>query len=269
MALWSRRSSAYRAATPTVALGAGASAKSGCLAKILITTAAVLAAIALWLGVLMQTAPSGPSSAEPVGEEPLTDRSPRVVENPVWPGAPATEAPTSTEPSMPQPAPPDPPPSALLGRFGWLAELGLRNLLVPVAGVQRAQLQDTYEDRRGAGRRHEAIDILAPRNTPVLAAGDGAVVKLFKSVPGGLTIYQFDREGRYCYYYAHLERYADGVKEKAMVARGEVIGYVGTSGNAPPETPHLHFAIYRLGSDRRWWEGEPLNPFPILRSGPD
>jgi peptidoglycan LD-endopeptidase LytH len=166
---------------------------------------------------------------------------------------------------MPQPTPPEPPPPALFGRFGWLAELGLRNLLLPVAGVQRSQLQDTYDDRRGGGRRHEAIDILAPRNTPVLAAGDGVVTKLFHSAPGGLTIYQFDPEGRYCYYYAHLERYANGIKEGVAVSRGDVLGYVGTSGNAPRNTPHLHFAIYRLGEDRRWWEGEPLNPFPILR----
>jgi peptidoglycan LD-endopeptidase LytH len=141
----------------------------------------------------------------------------------------------------------------------------LLNLLLPVQGVEREQLVDNFDERRGDRRRHEAIDILAPRNTPVLAVADGKVAKLFGSVPGGHTIYQFDPEERYCYYYAHLERYAKGLKEGDPITRGQVIGYVGTSGNAPPDTPHLHFAIYRLGPDRRWWEGEPLDPFPLLR----
>jgi murein DD-endopeptidase MepM/ murein hydrolase activator NlpD len=99
----------------------------------------------------------------------------------------------------------------------------------------------------------------------VTAVADGTIAKLFESVPGGHTIYQFDPEQQYCYYYAHLERYAPGLEEGDSIHRGEVVGYVGTSGNAPPDTPHLHFAIYRLGPDRRWWEGEPLNPYPMLR----
>jgi murein DD-endopeptidase MepM/ murein hydrolase activator NlpD len=135
---------------------------------------------------------------------------------------------------------------------------------MPVAGVDPAELRDNFSETRGGNRSHEAIDILAPRNTPVVAVADGMVAKLWKSVPGGVTLYQFDLSGSYCYYYAHLERYARGIKEGASVRRGEVIGYVGTSGNAPRDTPHLHFAIYRLGADRRWWEGEPLNPFPLL-----
>jgi murein DD-endopeptidase MepM/ murein hydrolase activator NlpD len=93
---------------------------------------------------------------------------------------------------------------------------------------------------------------------------DGRIVKLFESVPGGHTIYQFDPTERYCYYYAHLERRAAGLKEGDRVRRGDVIGFVGTSGNAPPDTPHLHFAIYRLGPERRWWQGVPLDPYPLL-----
>jgi murein DD-endopeptidase MepM/ murein hydrolase activator NlpD len=125
-------------------------------------------------------------------------------------------------------------------------------------------LHDTFSESRSGGRVHEALDILAPRNTPVLAVEDGRVAKLFTSKQGGLTIYQFDPSEAYAYYYAHLERYADGVKEGVTVRRGQVIGYVGTSGNAAPDTPHLHFAIFRLTPEKRWWEGDPLNPFAIL-----
>jgi murein DD-endopeptidase MepM/ murein hydrolase activator NlpD len=136
---------------------------------------------------------------------------------------------------------------------------------MPVEGVDPADLRDNFSEQRGGSRTHEAIDILARRDTPVLAVADGTVAKLWQSVPGGITIYHFDSAGRYCYYYAHLERYARGLSEGDILRRGDVIGYVGTSGNAPRDTPHLHFAIYRLGPDRRWWEGEPLNPFPLLR----
>ncbi|MEO8196993.1 MAG: M23 family metallopeptidase [Thermoanaerobaculia bacterium] len=139
-------------------------------------------------------------------------------------------------------------------------------LLMPVEGVEPAQLRDNFNETRGGSRSHEAIDILAPRNTPVLAVADGTVAKLWQSVPGGITIYQFDSSGQYCYYYAHLERYARGIANGDRLRRGQVIGFVGTSGNAPRDTPHLHFAIYRLGAERRWWEGEPLNPFPLLRN---
>lgn len=140
-----------------------------------------------------------------------------------------------------------------------------RALMMPVEGIDPSQLRDNFDDKRGGNRSHEAIDILAPRNTPVLAVTDGTVAKLWKSKPGGITLYQFDSAGLFCYYYAHLESYARGLKEGDTVRRGEIVGYVGTSGNAPRDAPHLHFAIYRLGADRRWWEGEPLNPYPLLR----
>lgn len=147
-----------------------------------------------------------------------------------------------------------------------LAGLVARRLTVPVRGVGRDELRDSFAERRGTSRRHEAIDILAPRNTPVVAVENGAIAKLFTSQGGGgLTIYQFDADSQYAYYYAHLQRYAAGLTEGQRVRRGQVIGYVGTSGNAPPDTPHLHFAIYRLTPDRHWWEGDPLNPFEILR----
>jgi murein DD-endopeptidase MepM/ murein hydrolase activator NlpD len=124
-------------------------------------------------------------------------------------------------------------------------------------------LRDNYDEVRN-GVRHDALDIAAPRGTPVVAVGDGRVVKLFNSRAGGLTIYQFDPQETFAYYYAHLDRYADDLREGVPVKRGEVIGYVGTSGNAPPGSPHLHFTIFRLGVERHWWQGTPVNPFPYL-----
>jgi len=129
-------------------------------------------------------------------------------------------------------------------------DLRNRHLDIPVFGVDRGALQQTYDDPRGADRTHHGIDILAPRNTPVLAVEDGVIAKLFLSVPGGLTIYQFDPTTRYTYYYAHLERYADGLIDGMRVTRGQVLGFVGTSGNAPKDTPHLHFEISILTETR-------------------
>jgi murein DD-endopeptidase MepM/ murein hydrolase activator NlpD len=138
-----------------------------------------------------------------------------------------------------------------------------RAMIVPVAGVPRSAMRDMFNETRGS-HRHEAIDILAPTGTPVIAADDGMVKKLFTSKPGGLTVYQFDPDQRFCYYYAHLDRYASGLHEGQLVQRGEVLGYVGTTGNAPRDTPHLHFALIRLDKERRWWKGTYVNPYPSL-----
>ncbi|MCC4616011.1 M23 family metallopeptidase [Xanthomonas campestris pv. asclepiadis] len=137
-------------------------------------------------------------------------------------------------------------------------------LLIPVQGISSGQLQNTFTDARSEGRVHDAIDILAPTGTPVIAVADGTVEKLFNSERGGLTVYQFDPAGTYCYYYAHLERYADGLAEKQSIKRGQIIGYVGSTGNADPAAPHLHFEIHRLGPEKQWWKGEVLNPYPVL-----
>ncbi len=137
-------------------------------------------------------------------------------------------------------------------------------LVVPVQGVQPERLVDTFTDARGADRVHDAIDIMAPRGTPVVAVADGTIEKLFDSERGGLTIYQFEPSARYAYYYAHLDRYAAGLVEGRRVRQGEVIGYVGSTGNASPEGPHLHFAVFVLGPERNWWQGVPINPFPLL-----
>jgi|RhiMetdeSRZDD1v2_1073273.scaffolds.fasta_scaffold440145_3 peptidoglycan LD-endopeptidase LytH len=144
-------------------------------------------------------------------------------------------------------------------------DLRKRHLELPVQGLKRDALRDSYDDMRGGARRHEALDILAPRDTPVLAVEDGRVAKLFFSNAGGMTIYQFDPTSTYAYYYAHLERYADGLKDGDRVERGQVIGYVGTSGNAPRDTPHLHFAIFKLSDQKRWWQGVAIDPYPVLK----
>jgi murein DD-endopeptidase MepM/ murein hydrolase activator NlpD len=135
---------------------------------------------------------------------------------------------------------------------------------LPIAGLSAADIQDTFDSPRGNGRTHEATDILAPRGTAVLAMVDGTIEKLFLSKPGGNTIYEFDEHANYCYYYAHLDRYAEGLQEGQHVQAGRVIGYVGTTGNADPNTPHLHLAITRLGPKKEWWKGDPLNPYPML-----
>ena len=144
--------------------------------------------------------------------------------------------------------------------------LRMKRLEMPLDGVSRDQLRDTFDEGRAAGlRRHEAIDIMAPKGTPVRAVEDGRVAKLFTSVAGGLTIYLEDPSGMFTYYYAHLDRYARGLKEEQQVRRGELIGYVGSSGNASEDAPHLHFAIFQMGPEHRWWQGDPVNPFLVLR----
>jgi murein DD-endopeptidase MepM/ murein hydrolase activator NlpD len=141
-------------------------------------------------------------------------------------------------------------------------KLARRELAFPVAGFDRAKLMDNFAEMRG-NRVHEALDIPAARGTAVLAVDDGPVQKLFVSRAGGNTVYQFDPTGTYCYYYAHLDAYAPGLAEGRVLRKGEGVGFVGTSGNSPPDAPHLHFTIFKLGAERRWWEGTPINPFPL------
>lgn len=178
--------------------------------------------------------------------------------------APVIEARPSandTAPSLPS----DASPAAVAGSAERaVEELRQRRFEVPVLGAKREDLLSTFDQARGQ-RRHEALDLLAPRNTPVVAVEDGTVAKLFNSQAGGITVYQFDPTSRYAYYYAHLERYADGLSEGDTVTRGQVLGYVGTTGNAPANTPHLHFAIFELTAEKRWWQGTPLDPFAVLR----
>ena len=146
-----------------------------------------------------------------------------------------------------------------------VSRLRSRGLALPVSAISAAQLTDNYTHARTGGATHEALDIMAPRGTPVLAVEDGRVTKLFLSKAGGITLYQFDPAGEYVYYYAHLDRYAEGITEGDAVTKGQIIGYVGSTGNAAPDAPHLHFAVFRLGPERQWWRGAPINPFLIWR----
>ncbi len=188
---------------------------------------------------------------------PAPETAPPATAAPAAPVAPKTQAalPPLAGHHGPEPVSVPPP-----------AELTQRDLLLPVQGVEHEALSDNFHDLRG-DRTHEALDIMAPRGTPVLAVDDGKIAKIFNSERGGLTIYQFDPAGTYTYYYAHLDRYAPGLKEGAAVRRGQVLGYVGSTGNAGEDSPHLHFAIFRMGPEKRWWEGTPINPFPLFRPG--
>jgi murein DD-endopeptidase MepM/ murein hydrolase activator NlpD len=147
-----------------------------------------------------------------------------------------------------------------------VAELRRHDLALPIDEADVDDMKGHFAQRRGGGARgHEAVDILVPRHTPIRAVEDGTIARLFFSKAGGTTIYQFDPERRFCYYYAHLERYAPGLSEGQQVSKGDVIGFVGTSGNAPPNTPHLHFAIFELTDQKRWWDGKPLDPYLVFR----
>jgi len=137
-------------------------------------------------------------------------------------------------------------------------------LLIPVIGVSANQLSDTFDQSRAQGRPHDAIDIMAPRGTRVVAAADGTVAKLFTSVRGGLTVYEFDPTATVEYYYAHLDSYAPGLAEGMVLQRGDPIGFVGSTGDANPAGPHLHFEIAMLGPEKSWWKATDINPYPIL-----
>jgi peptidoglycan LD-endopeptidase LytH len=138
-------------------------------------------------------------------------------------------------------------------------------LIVPVAGVRPDQLRDTFSESRSEGRIHDAIDIPAARGTPVIAAADGPIVKLFQSERGGTTIYQVSTDGKFVYYYAHLDRYAEGLIEGHFARQGETIAYVGDTGNAGAGNYHLHFSIAEISNPKDFWHGVNINPYPLLR----
>jgi murein DD-endopeptidase MepM/ murein hydrolase activator NlpD len=140
-------------------------------------------------------------------------------------------------------------------------------LVIPVAGVRPAELNDTYGAPRSGGRSHEGLDILAPEGTPVLAAATGVIVKRDSSARGGISLYQRDLDGRTIYFYGHLQRYRAGLKEGDLVRQGSVVAHVGQTGNAPPGTPHLHFSVYTVTDPNRWWRGRNINPCDLLPCG--
>jgi peptidoglycan LD-endopeptidase LytH len=144
------------------------------------------------------------------------------------------------------------------------SELKDRDLLFPVPVVSASAMANSFDDHRGE-RVHHAVDILAPRNSEVVAVTDGTIARMMTSAAGGIAVYQFSADQRYCFYYAHLQSYARDLFEGNQVKRGQVLGYVGTTGNAPANTPHLHFAIAKVEKKNQWWGGKPVNPYPIWR----
>jgi murein DD-endopeptidase MepM/ murein hydrolase activator NlpD len=144
------------------------------------------------------------------------------------------------------------------------AALAAKGLIIPVEGVDPSRVRDSYTAARG-GRTHDAVDIMAPRGTPVIAADSGTIFKLRQNAAGGITIYQLDPSERFVYYYAHLDRYNEGLSEGMVIRQGDVIGYVGTTGNAPKDTPHLHFQVMLYRGGGQYWGGDPINPHPFLK----
>jgi murein DD-endopeptidase MepM/ murein hydrolase activator NlpD len=142
--------------------------------------------------------------------------------------------------------------------------VGPSGLAIPVVGVRSDQLLDTFTQARGQGRRHDAIDIMANEGTPVVAVADGTVEKLFNSARGGITVYERSADGKWIYYYAHLSAYAPGLHEGQQLKRGQVIAQVGHTGDASAAGPHLHFAVNAMAPGERWWDGTPINPYPLL-----
>jgi murein DD-endopeptidase MepM/ murein hydrolase activator NlpD len=170
-------------------------------------------------------------------------------------GTPVAAAPTPTGERLPVAAP---------ERDHALESLRARGLLVPVQGIAANRIPDTFDAPRDGARVHNAQDILAKRGTPVLAADDGAVLHVGKNALGGNVIWTTDPSRKFAFYYAHLERYAKGLHDGQQLSRGDVIGYVGTSGNAPKDTPHLHFQVVRIVSGKRYSDGPPVNPLPYF-----
>ncbi|MEO8593346.1 MAG: M23 family metallopeptidase [Candidatus Solibacter sp.] len=199
-------------------------------------------------------APPEPAPPGPKGEMPQFGQS--VAAAPPLPSAKMPRYGQSVAAPQPAPGAPAPAPTPTPGAAPRLA--------MPIAGIDPATLHSNFSEVR-EGHAHEAIDIMSPRGTPVLAVVEGNVAKLFTSKPGGLTVYQFDNAQRWCYYYAHLDRYAAGIKEGTLLRKGDVLGYVGSTGNAAPEAPHLHFAVFQLGPEKHWWEGTAVDPLPFLK----
>jgi len=186
----------------------------------------------------------------------------------VWLGTGHTSTPAVVE-SIPEPVVADPAPSVRSSSSVVQPETQItqiqQQLMIPVAGVRPDQLTDTFSDSRAEGRTHDAIDIMAPAETPVLAAADGQIQKLWQSELGGISIYQLTADRKLIFYYAHLARYADGLTEGKQVRQGEVIAYVGDTGNAGTGNYHLHFSIAAVSDPKRYWEGTNINPYPLLR----
>ena len=231
------------------------------------TIALVVTCVCVILGAVvllnLQTPPGAVAThSEPGGPKAEPTHTPP-------PGHAKTDEPKATPSAVPKspdtlPAPDTPAADTARVTDADFDYLSAKNLLIPLANVVPSQLHDTFNQARSESRQHHALDIAAPQGTPVLSTTDGVVTKLFQSDRGGITLYELDPSGRYVYYYAHLMRYSDGIQEGKQLRRGEVIGYVGDTGNAGAGNYHLHFAISKVSSPRKWNGGEPINPYPLL-----
>lgn len=222
-------------------------------AEIVLATAIITAVVtsAIWMSLYNPKLVNRPAPATAAGL--LAPRSTKSWTHPPHEIAPNTDHPRN---DFQQPA--------INARIGEIPDdLIAKRLTIPIPGLKAEDLTPEFYDARGQ-RGHEAIDIMAPRGKPVAAVEDGTIAKLFTSVRGGLTIYEFDPTEKYAYYYAHLDRYADGLAQGSKVTRGQIIGYVGSTGDAREANPHLHFGIFLLGAERQWWKGRALDPYPAL-----
>jgi murein DD-endopeptidase MepM/ murein hydrolase activator NlpD len=211
--------------------------------------------------------PAGPAATAVASNRGLSDSSPSIpphADQPVGPNA-VRGADTASVAATPGPVRSSAGSGAVAPTPDELSALAA-SLVVPVAGVTPAELRGSFHERRGGGtRQHNALDIPAPRGTPVISATPGRVLRLFNSKAGGLMVYAADATERFILMYGHLDRYAPGLGEGMRLERGQTIGYVGTTGNAPPNVPHLHFAIARTNNVSRWWNGTPIDPAPLFK----
>jgi murein DD-endopeptidase MepM/ murein hydrolase activator NlpD len=180
-------------------------------------------------------------------------------------GPAPTRAPKTAPTAAPAPAPSAPVEvdSATAG-LSDADYLWTRRLTVPVAGADMSKVDDSFSEPRDGDRVHRALDILAPRGTPILSADDGKILRMSTSSLGGITMYTVDPANRIVYYYAHMDHYNDAMTPGRAIVRGDTLGFVGTTGNAPKDTPHLHFQIMRWAPDGKYWNGEPIDPFDYL-----
>ena len=206
--------------------------------RVLISVTWIFSIGLVWLAITQRPIPEQPLQTQ---IRPIESPTPIEIPTPIAVPSPTPEARTTAN---------------FVGQVEWI---------IPVAGVKPDQLIDTFDEARTEGRLHDAIDIMAPAGTPVLAATDGKILRLFQSERGGTTIYQLSRDEKTVYYYAHLERYADNLTEGSMVRQGDVIAYVGDTGNAGAGNYHLHFSMAAVSDPKRYWEGTNINPYPLLR----
>ncbi len=238
-------------------------------ARILSVAVIILLALGTLVGWLSMRSPTTPvtpvalPNTSNVPAENVNRGTPTTAPTPTPPPNANDAAPQSANTPAPTP-PPDKTDEPAANAPPQVMPSGASDLLIPVAGVRVDQLRDTFSDARSEGRVHDAIDIMSPCGTPVVAAADGLIVKFFQSVRGGTTIYERSTDDKAIYYYAHLQRYSDGLAENQTVRRGQTIAYVGDTGNAGPGNCHLHFAIWLTNDPKRYWDGQSVNPYPLL-----